>query len=85
MYALAAELHRLSVRRLHAEFYIRPDRRAAACALGKGLRDDTDLYLAQYRRFADRARGRRSITVYPPRALFANKNQDAGCERQNSG
>src|SRR6266567_7382458 len=83
MYALETTLHRLSVRRFHAEFYIRPDRRAAACALGKGPRDDPDFYFAQYRRFADLARGRRSVTG-PPRALSADKNQNAGRERQHS-
>src|SRR6266496_3640577 len=61
MYALETTLHRLSVRRLHAEFYIRPDRRAAGCALGKGPRDDSGFYFAQYRRFADIARSRRLV------------------------
>src|SRR6266480_404258 len=85
MCALAAALHRLLVRRLHTEFYIWPDRRAAACALGKSSRDDSDLYLAQYRRAADLARNWRSITVWHPRTLFADENQNAGRESQNSG
>ena len=83
MCALAAAVHRLFVRRLHAEFYIWPDRRAAAGALGEGSRDDSDLYLAQYRRAADLARNWRPVTG-PPRALSADKNQNAGRERQHS-
>ena len=69
MRPLAAALYRLSVRRLHAEFYIRSDRRAAACALGKGPRDDPDFYFAQYRRFADLARCRRSVTARSGRSI----------------
>src|SRR6266498_909586 len=84
MYALETTLHRLSVRRFHAEFYIRPDRRAAACALGKSPRDDPGFYFAQYHRFADLPCGRRSLTVFRRRALFADKNQNAGHERQDS-
>ena len=61
MCALAATLYRLFVRRLHAEFYVWPDRRAAAGALGKSSRDDSDLYLAQYRRVADLARNWRPV------------------------
>src|SRR6266480_1974863 len=39
MCALAAALHRLSLRCLHPEFYVWSDRRAAAGALGKNSRD----------------------------------------------
>src|SRR6266542_3539024 len=84
MYALETTLHRLSVRRFHAEFYIRPDRRPAACALGKSPRDDPGFYFAQYHRFADLPCGRRSLTVLRRRALFADKNQNAGHERQDA-
>src|SRR6266550_4227079 len=83
MCALAGALHRLFVRRLHPEFYIWPDRRAAAGALGKSSRDDSDLYLAQYRRAADLARNWCSVTIRI--ALSAYENQNAGRERQNPG
>src|SRR4029077_14042336 len=43
---MASTLCRLSVRRVHAEFHIRADRRAAARTLGKGLGDDPDLHFA---------------------------------------
>ena len=43
---LASALCRLSVRRVHAEFHIRADRRAAARTLGKGSGDDPDLDFA---------------------------------------
>src|SRR5947199_1900231 len=83
MCALAAALHRLSLRCLHPEFHVWPDRRAAAGALGKNSRDDTDLYLAQYRRAADLARCWRPVTS-PPRSAISRQNQDARRERQNS-
>jgi len=72
MCALAAALHRLFVRRLHAEFYIWPDRRAGAGALGKSSGDDSDLYLAQYRRAADLARNWRPVMFHVTGRLQRN-------------
>jgi hypothetical protein len=64
MRALAAALRRLSIRRLYTEFYIRPDGRAAAGALGKDLYDNPDFDFPYYRCFADLACSGRSVALY---------------------
>ena len=61
---LASTLCRLSVRCVHAEFHLRANRRATACALGKGSGNDPDLHFAWRRCLADLG-GRRRVVGIP--------------------
>ena len=78
MYALAAALYRLSFRGLYAELYVRPNRCAAAGALGENSRDDPNFYFTQYRSSSDLAR---SWRVVAPLLCRRVSNTDTPKER----
>ena len=63
MYALAAALYRLSFRGLYPELHVRPDRCAAAGAVGENSRDDPNFHFTQYRGSFDLARSRRAVRL----------------------
>src|SRR6266446_393568 len=67
MYALAAALYRLSLCRVYPELHVRPNRCAAAGALGENSRDDSGFYFAQYRDSSHLARSWRALVYLPMR------------------
>src|SRR5260370_24371973 len=72
---MAAALYRLSIRRVHPKFDLRPDRCAVAGALGQSARHDPGFYFTQHRDPSHLPRRRRLVAT-TDYADYSDRNAD---------